>query len=189
MRTALQGWSSLAEPLGSDAEALNSCVLVCTTTGSWHHYRQKNLTRTQRWKWEIIVDSKLIAWNRILYRGNTKTDRKVFLQVFSGPHHFSLPSHFSGSTFPPVLPLLHHHTSSLVYVYLEVWLLEDARQFGGGAVLAAQAVDVVQDLGHELNVVVPHRLQLCIFQSLMSLWASGLKLWFKLYFQVSLQLR
>lgn len=52
---------------------------------------------------------------------------------------------------------------------LEVGLLEDAGQLCGCAALLCQLGQVPEDLLHELQVVVPHCLQLGLLQPLMGL--------------------
>lgn len=52
---------------------------------------------------------------------------------------------------------------------LEVGLLEDAGQLGCGAALLRQLRQVPQDFLHQLQVVVPHCLQLRLLQPLMGL--------------------
>ena len=52
---------------------------------------------------------------------------------------------------------------------LEVGLLEDAGQLGRGAALLRQLRQVPQDFLHQLQVVVPHCLQLRLLQPLMGL--------------------
>lgn len=58
--------------------------------------------------------------------------------------------------------------------HLEVGFAQDAGQLGGRAVLPRQVPDVTQDLLHQLQVVVPHRLQLRLLQPLVGLM-EGIK--------------
>lgn len=57
--------------------------------------------------------------------------------------------------------------------HLEVRLLEDAGQFGRAVVLHLETVDVPQDIGHQLHIVVLHRLQLHLLRLFVSLGADG----------------
>ena len=53
--------------------------------------------------------------------------------------------------------------------HLEVGLLEDARQLVGRRAAVGQRAQVLQDVLHQLHVVVPHRLQLGLLKVLMGL--------------------
>lgn len=53
--------------------------------------------------------------------------------------------------------------------HLEVWLLEDAGQFGCTVIFNLQTADVPKDLCHQLHIVVLHRLQLHFLQLFVSL--------------------
>lgn len=58
--------------------------------------------------------------------------------------------------------------------HLEVGLTQDAGQLGCCTVLLHQVPNVVQDLLHQLQVVIPHCLQFCLLQSFVGLgWGQG----------------
>lgn len=58
---------------------------------------------------------------------------------------------------------------ALALAHLEMRLLEDSRQLSRAVVFNLEAVDVAQDLCHQLDVIVLHRFQLHFLQLLLSL--------------------
>jgi hypothetical protein len=56
---------------------------------------------------------------------------------------------------------------------LEVWLLQYARQFVCGLAPVREGSELLQDVLHQLHVVVTHRLQPGLLQVLMGLRVAG----------------